>query len=644
MRFVARGLFGLVILAMTLGILVVAGRMVFDTVEARNAQADRPRVARERVFAVEVQTITPGSHAPVIRTFGEVVSGRTLELRAAAGGEVVQLASNFREGATVQSGDLLFQTDPAAAETRLLLAEAELEEARSDLADAQSDFSLAEADVAAAQKQADLRNAALRRQESLKERGVGTDTALESAQLAAASAEQSVVSKRMAQSSAQSRITRAENAVARKVISYDEAVRVFEDSSVYAEFDGVLTNVTGVLGGLVSPNERLGELIDPGALEVSFRISTAEYAQLAAHDGGLGAAEVQVHMLGQEAPLPTRIARVGASVGEGQTGRALFAELGAEAARNLRPGDFLTVEVFEPPLQGVAVIPARAATAAGEVLVMAADSRLEEIRVPILRSQGDTLVVEAAAIAGRDLVLARAPQLGAGVKVEPRTPGGPAITAPTQVRVSQRLRDEIRAVVEGNAMIPKPVKDRLLGALEQDVFEKDRIDQMLGRMGIEPQDGDITPLEGGATAPTTEPAPEKVIVSQRLRDEIRTIVSGNAQMPAAIRDRILTALDSEEMEQAQIERLVDRMGIAVEDGDIRPLEPAARVAAAQPDAAPATQGETIAIADEKRAQLIAFVEGNSFIPDDRKAQMLEALAQPQVPRALVDRISARMGG
>ena len=38
----------------------------------------------------------------------------------------------------------------------------------------------------------------------------------------------------------------------------------------FFKFDGVLSNITLVEGGIVTANERIGRLIDPNSLEVAF--------------------------------------------------------------------------------------------------------------------------------------------------------------------------------------------------------------------------------------------------------------------------------------------------------------------------------------------------------------------------------------
>ncbi|MGB0904817.1 MAG: efflux transporter periplasmic adaptor subunit, partial [Mangrovicoccus sp.] len=51
----------------------------------------------------------------------------------------------------------------------------------------------------------------------------------------------------------------------------------------------------------------------------------------------------------------------------------------------------------------------------------------------------------------------------------------------------------------------------------------------------------------------------------------------------------------------------------------------------------------LALSQERRARLIAFVEGNSRLPDEVKTRMLGQLRQEQVPAEMVERLEQRMG-
>ncbi len=108
-----------------------------------------------------------------------------------------------------------------------------------------------------------------------------------------------------------------------------------------------LADVSVVEGGLVSPNERLAEIVDPDALEVAvpgvdLAIRTASGRERPAYRGR---GDVSLDIFGVDLATTGTITRESAAVGEGQTGRVLFAQL--DQATGFRPGDFVTVRIEE---------------------------------------------------------------------------------------------------------------------------------------------------------------------------------------------------------------------------------------------------------------------------------------------------------
>lgn len=483
MRFLRRSLVGLVLLCATLALIALAGNSIYSALQTRWADDSSPRPARERVFAANVITVDPDEITPVIDTFGEIRSRRALELRATSGGTVLEIGPGVEEGGAVRTGDLLVRIDPVEAQAGLDVARADLAEAEAEARDAARALTLAEEDVAAARQQADLRAQALARQEDLQQRGVGTAAAVETAALAAAAADQAVLSRRQALAAAQTRVDQADLRQERARIALAEAERDLADTEIRARFDGVLSDVSVVQGGLVSPNERLAQLIDPSALEVAFRVSTEQYGRLLA-DGALRNAEVTVSLDvgGVDLRAKGQISRESAAVGDGQTGRLLFARIDQTPA--FRAGDFVTVQVAEAPLRGVARLPSAAVDAAGTLLVVGEDDRLETAEVDVLRRQGDDVLVRARDLAGREVVAERSPLLGAGIKIRPIRPDGAAEPeAPEMVELTEERRARLIAFVEGNNRMPSEAKQRVLAQLSQPAVPARVIERLESRMG-----------------------------------------------------------------------------------------------------------------------------------------------------------------
>lgn len=485
MRFLARSLTGLFLLAATVGLLTLAGNLIAGAIADRMAKGGPSAPVRERIFSANVVTVTPETVAPELVAFGEIRSRRTLELRSPRGGRIIELAPDFQDGASVTEGQVLVRLDPADAMSARDLALAGVSEAEAQGRDAARSLSLAQDDLKATEAQLALRQAALARQEDLQSRGVGSASAVETAALAVSSAEQAVVSRRSALASAEARVDQVASSLNRAQIALSEAERALDETVITARFSGRLSGANAVIGRLVSANESLGQIIDPEALEVAFRVSTAQYARLVDGRGDLLAAKVGVALdvMGAELAATGTVERVGAAVGEGASGRLVYAALTGGAG--FRPGDFVTVTVQEQALEGVARLPATAVDGDGELLVLGAEDRLEEVPVQVLRRQGDDVLIAANDLAGREVVSERSPLLGAGIRVKPIRDGAGASVpeAPETVELTEERRAKLIAFVEANTRMPEDAKARVLEQLAQDKVPAQVIERLEQRMG-----------------------------------------------------------------------------------------------------------------------------------------------------------------
>ncbi|MEL6522080.1 MAG: HlyD family efflux transporter periplasmic adaptor subunit [Pseudomonadota bacterium] len=490
MQFLRRSLVGLFLLAATLVILTLAGNTFYVALQERLNREAFERPVRERVLGVNTVTVQPETITPTITAFGEVQSLRSLDIRASASGRIVSLSPDFEDGAWVRSGDLLIQIDRTDAEDAWRVAQTELLEAEAELRDADRGLELAEDNLTQAQAQAELRSTALSRQRDLLARGVGTDAAVENAAWEEANSQQTVLARRQASAQAEIRYDLAGTQLERAKINLANTERRLEDTEIRAAFDGSIAEVMVVEGGLVSNNEQLARLIDPSALEVSFRLSTAQYARLIDAGGALIRAPVNITLdvLGLDIVTEGQVTRVGAAVGEGQTGRRLFARL--DASGEFRPGDFVTVQISEPPLDGVARIPATAVDASGTVLVIGEEMRLREVPVDLLRLQGDDVLIRAPDLHGRQLVSERTPLLGDGIRVRPL--GGEesappaaqaAVQDPDTIPLTAERRAKLIAFVEANTRMPAQAKARVLTQLKEDEVPMSIVERIEARMG-----------------------------------------------------------------------------------------------------------------------------------------------------------------
>jgi len=484
MQFLRRSLIGLFLMAVTLALFAWAGNTVRLAVQERINAEPRSFPQREQVLSVNVVDVIPGVIAPELVVFGELASANTLDIRALAGGTVLEVSPNFVDGGRVDTGEVLVRIDPRDAQSARDRLAADLRDAEAELRDADRALILAQDELEAATGQVTLRQRALTRQRDLADRGVGTAAAIETAELAVSAANQAVLSRRQSLAQTQARLDQAATRLDRARLNLADADRALDDTEITAAFAGTLSGVSVARGERVTANEALGKLIQKDDLEVSFRLSTAQYSRLVGEDGNLINAPVAVALEAQGLTLTAegQITRESAMVGDGQTGRLLFAKIDTTAA--LRPGDFVTVSVTEPELRGVARVPSTAVGANETVLMLGEENRLVEVSVEVLRRQGDDVLIRGPQTYGQQIVAERSPLLGQGIAVQPIDPDAePVAPEPVEmIALEDDRRAKLIAFVEDSRM-PPPVKTRIIGQLEQDEVPSDVVANIEERMG-----------------------------------------------------------------------------------------------------------------------------------------------------------------
>ncbi|MEP2722669.1 HlyD family efflux transporter periplasmic adaptor subunit, partial [Roseibium sp.] len=277
MRFLTRGLIGLVLLAVMASMI---GYGVYRISTAMNQEDARRRPpVRERSYAVNVSSLTSETVAPITTAYGQVESWRSLEIRASSEGQLVGVAAKFRDGAAVKGGELLVRIDPADAQSELLDAQAAQADAEAHKAEAEEAIVVAEQELVAAEKQLELRRQALDRQTQLREKGYSTMVQVEQEQLSVAALEQALSNRLQSVITSRKNVERMDLGVARARIAVQDAERTLEETTITAPFSGTLDQVNATLGRRVSSSETLAVLIDPTALEVKFSVSTQQFSR-----------------------------------------------------------------------------------------------------------------------------------------------------------------------------------------------------------------------------------------------------------------------------------------------------------------------------------------------------------------------------
>ena len=430
MRLITRAISGLLIASVTLALLGFAGWRIQSAVLAGKPNPTTP--VREREFTVETATFQPRDVTPVLTAYGRVHAWSILEIRSAAAGPITEIGGNFRDGRIVESGELLFRVDPEVTQRRVMDAETALVQAKSELTETKASLVYLKSDEKAAQNLLMFRKADQGRKQKLRDKEILSAAALDSSNMEVSFAEQALAAKQKAVLSGEAALERAQKKFERAEVALRDAERALKSTTYQAPFAGRLSGVSTSMGRQVGQNEKLADLIDPQAPDRVLPLPI----------------KARLDLQGRVVEVDGILDRSAPTVGSDQGGRTVFARLQGAQLSALRPGDYVTVEVSESPIQGVALVPPSAATEDGWMLVVGDDERLSETRVKIERRQGDDLIVSGFP-AGKSFATVRMPYLGPGTKVKRRsTDPAPPVPQP---------KDEEPAVADAQQHVPGEV-------------------------------------------------------------------------------------------------------------------------------------------------------------------------------------------
>lgn len=491
MNFLLRSFLGLIILSITLGFLIFGSLVLIEALKKRSEKSDNRRFQKERVFAVNVETLNKQIASPKILSYGEIYSKRMLEIRPLVSGRLDYVSEKFVEGGYVKSGDILFRLNQKDYLNELEIAEIDLEDTKAQLSEAISKLDYANLEFEVSESQLNLRKNALDRQTQLAESGLITSSQLENTQLAYSSTKQQFLNKQNLVKSSKNAIDKLKIQLKRRSISIDKAKRNLDETEIKAPFDGIIASVNILPGSVINKNEKLGTLLDPNSLEVMFNLSANEFARVIDKDGKLLNLDITAYLKlsNNDIPFSGKIERINPEIMNIGSGRKLFASINLGENKTLRPGDFVVLEIKEPSLKNITVLPSSAVTIDGKIFILEEDNRLKEIEVTILRRQGNEVIVSGAPT-DKEYVMQRSPQLGNGLKIKPLRKKDREISNSVNlsknnelVTISPEKQKKLINILDKLDRMPKSVKDRLYEEINSGKIKAKTLKRLEKNMG-----------------------------------------------------------------------------------------------------------------------------------------------------------------
>lgn len=450
---------------------------LFAGVTAYNVlKSSRPRPpahkTRETVQPVRTIEITVASHQPRLHLYGEIRSGRKVELRALVAGKVLKTGALFRDGARVRKGDLLLSIDPFSYRGAVIEAKAKIAEAKAKLKEIKAQIRAEQDSIKFARHQLRLSMRDFDRARKLVRHGSVTRQGAEQRELIVSQRQQAIDGKVANLDVLRARADQQRASLESLQWRLQQARRNLMDTDLKAPFDGYIADVNADAGRLLNVNDKVALLLDANRMEAVFTLSDQQYGRLLAGPNGLVGRTVEVtwHLGEQRLQYKARIARLAAQILPQSGGVRVYAKLLNPASpRPVRAGAFVEIEVPDRIYHQVARLPQTALYGGNRVYVVGEGNRLEERQVMVKATEDETVLVSGNLASGERVVVTRLSTIGAGMKVrdlrdlaKPR----PEKSHPVSLTKAQKLQ-RAREWQSPAKTLPSPAKDADRGRKEQ---------------------------------------------------------------------------------------------------------------------------------------------------------------------------------
>lgn len=377
----------------------------------------KQRMAREKAYAVQTQTITPAVHQPNIVLYGTVIASRKVDLRALVGGEVIWVNPDLVEGQLLDEHAELVRIDPFDYEGGVREAKANLTEAQAKLTETNASIRSEESALGRLKEQREFAQKDLERAEKLVASGSLTRQALENRKLTLSQREQAVEARQNNLTVLKARIEQQEANLERLTWRLDQSRRNLADTSLKAPFTGLVQTKSVELGRSVSGNDSLVSMYDPNAMDVRFTLSDSQYGRLIEGGNDLQGRQIVVNWrLGDSIQShEATIQRITPEVNAAKGGIEVFARL--EVKSGLRAGTFVELLVPDRSYQQAIQIP-QAAIYSNNIVYLNVDGRMEPAKISVLAYLGENALIDASGLPkGEQVITTRIAEAGKGLKV-----------------------------------------------------------------------------------------------------------------------------------------------------------------------------------------------------------------------------------
>lgn len=360
-----------IVLPLSIVVLAIAG---FQYLKKTKPQTP-PVEIQERVWSVEVMTLTPDDWFPEVVLYGTVETHQRVAYLAPLAAELSDLP--LKAGQAFRQGDVLYEFNAGEVALYLASAQAELDEAQA-LLHAEKQLQLIERDrVEKEQALLSLKQAEFNRNRELQQRNLASESHVDQAREALVRQELVVVNSQLVVDQHPAKLAQLQARLARAQVNFDRALLNNQRARLIASFDGRVVAVHASEGESLAANSRILEVYPLKSLELRAKLPVTYREKIEQALVLEQPVFAYLNQFGESFALPLhRLAGETAASG-------IDAFFTLDKALTARPGDLWSVRLQLPRIEKVFAVPYSAVYANKQVYLVE-DERLVRRSIELL--------------------------------------------------------------------------------------------------------------------------------------------------------------------------------------------------------------------------------------------------------------------
>ncbi|MGB7286056.1 MAG: efflux RND transporter periplasmic adaptor subunit, partial [Salaquimonas sp.] len=410
----AKGAAQIALMALVLGAALLVTMRLVNT---------KPEIEKRPIFpavyTVETLIAKPENHQPILTLYGEVVAGRSVELRSLVSGEITSISPKLRSGGTVKAGEMLLQIDKFNYEGQLREAKANAAETVGRLDEANARVRLEQSRLQSAIEQLEFAKSDLERIQQLRTRGTATQKQVEDRQLLLSQRTQVVEQSEINIIAEKAKISQLKASADRLQWKIEQSERDVQNTELTAPFDATIRSSSAEIGKLTTANDVLVSMYQVDSLEARFVLTDERFGRLQSDGDGVVGRKIEIiwNVGGIDYTYSGVIDRIGAEIASARGGVEVFALVeGADHSVELRPGAFVEIRLPDRIYTASFRLP-DSSIYHSDTVYLVENGELVERTVNISAYDGDTVLVGDGLENGNEILTTRISEISAGLKV-----------------------------------------------------------------------------------------------------------------------------------------------------------------------------------------------------------------------------------